>query len=142
MVSKKSGVWACLVVAMFTMSALGCASSDTKPAAAVSDLSKIAGRWTGSITLPGGTNTQGTVDIATNGDYVVQAGAFGARGTARLKDGDVVFEPSYTSGGVASRMGRRSSVASVTERPDGTLVMTGFGHSEGGPYNFMATRQK
>jgi len=141
MVSMKSGAWVALALAIFTVSALGCASTDTKPVA-TRDLSSIAGRWTGSVTLPGGTTTQGTVDIGTTGDYVLQAGAFAARGTASLKDGDVVFTPSYSSGSGANVLGRRSSTASITTRPDGTLVMTGFGHSDGGPFNFMATRQK
>ena len=141
MVSTKRGALVSLAIAIFTASALGCASSDTKPMA-TRDISSIAGRWVGSVTGPGGTTSQGTVDIGTNGDYVLQAGAFAARGTASLKDGDIVFTPSYSSGSGAIRMGNRSSSASITERPDGTMVMTGFGHSDGGPFNFMATRQK
>ena len=141
MVSMKSGVWVALALAIFTISALGCASSDTKPVA-TRDLSSIAGRWVGSVTLPGGTTTQGTLDVGTNGDYVLQAGAFAARGTASLKDGDVVFRPSYSSGPSATLLANRTSSASISTRPDGTLVMTGFGHSDGGPFNFMATRQK
>jgi hypothetical protein len=54
----------------------------------------------------------------------------------------VVFTPSYSSGSGANVLAHRSSTASITTRPDGTLVMTGFGHSDGGPFNFMATRQK
>ena len=141
MVSIKSTAWVALALAIFTASALGCASSDAKPMA-TRDLSSIAGRWTGSVTLPGGTTTQGTLDVGTTGDYVLQAGAFAARGTASLKDGDVVFRPSYSSGASATLLANRTSTASITTRPDGTMVMTGFGHSDGGPFNFMATRQK
>ena len=141
MVSTRSGVWVALMIATLTLSSLGCASGTSK-AMGPSDMPLVAGKWVGNVTVPGGTSTPGTLDISPTGDYVVQAGGFGARGKAEIKDGELVFVPTYSSGATGTRMSSRSSTASVSERPDGTLVLTGFGHSDAGPFNFMATRQK
>jgi hypothetical protein len=142
MVSTRSGAWVSLLIAIFTVSSLGCASSGTSKAMGPNDMPTVAGKWVGNVTLPGGNSTPGTLDISPMGDYVVQAGGFGARGKASIKDGDLVFVPTSSSGALGTRMGSRSSTATVSERPDGTLVLTGFGHSDAGPFNFMATRQK
>ncbi|HEY3065705.1 MAG TPA: hypothetical protein VGL09_07935 [Methylomirabilota bacterium] len=142
MISTKSGVLGFIMIVIVAMSALGCASSDTTKAMGPNDMPAVAGKWVGNITTPGGTTTPGTLDISPSGDYVVQAGGFGATGKAQIKDGDIVFTPNYSSGGTGVGMSRRSSSASVSQRPDGSLVMTGFGHSDAGPFNFMATKQK
>ena len=139
---KKSGLWISMVLAVVTVSALGCASRSTGVPRTIgaNDLSSLAGTWAGTMTLPSGNITRGTMEIAPTGEYVTRAGAFSAAGKAQVRNGNLVLVPAMTSGAGGAVTGARTSVASLTERPDGALVLTGTGHSEAGPFNFEVTR--
>lgn len=141
MVTMIRGMWTVLFVAV-TLSVFGCASSGTAKAIGPNDLASLAGKWSGSMKLPSGANAFGTMDLTPTGDYSVQASGFSAQGKATVKDGALVLVPTASSGPVAELSGPRTSTATLSERPDGTLQLTGFGHSNTGPFNFEVTRAK
>ena len=140
MLNTRSGRWVCLSIALFTLTAFGCASSGTPRPVTAKDLPSLAGRWTGWITAPGGTSAPGTWDLAPNGEYVAQAGAFIARGTAQVQDGAVKLIATSGTGGLG--INERTSTATLSERADGTLVLRGNGRSDRGPFDFEMTRAK
>jgi hypothetical protein len=78
--------------------------------------------------------------LSPNGDYVARLGAFVIQGKAEIKDGALMLTSTSTSGGLTT--GQRTSTATLSERPDGMLVLSGFGHSDSGPFNFEVTRKK
>ena len=139
MVTIIRGVWAVLFVVV-ALSVSGCASSGTTKAIGPNDLPSLAGKWSGSMKLPNGANAYGTMDLLPNGDYAVQASGFSAQGKASVKDGNLVLMPTSSSGGVDAVAGQRMSTASLSQRSDGTLQLTGFGHSNAGPFNFDVTK--
>jgi hypothetical protein len=94
----------------------------------------------GNVVPPGAKAQPGTLELAPDGSYVARAGAFSAQGTAQVKDGNLVLTSTSTTGGMAT--GQRTSTASLAQRPDGTLVLTGRGHSDTGPFDFTVTRPK
>jgi hypothetical protein len=134
-------VWGCLLIALVTFGGLGCATSGTSGTAmAAKDVASLAGKWAGSVTTPAGKPVPGTLDIAPSGDYVARAGSFSAQGKAEVKGGKVVLTSTSTAGGMAT--GQRTSTADLSQRSDGSLVLTGFGHSDSGPFNFEVARPK
>jgi hypothetical protein len=135
-------VWISLLNAVLVVLALGCASSGGRKAIGPNDLPSLAGKWAGTIVLPSGNTRRGTLDLSPTGDYVVQTAGFGAAGKAEVKDGQLVLVPTATSGGGGSMTGPRSSTASLSQRPDGALVLTGSGRSAAGPFGFDVVRQK
>ena len=139
----RSNVSIVLVITIaLTISALGCASSEVGKPIAANDVASLAGNWTGTLTLPSGRPVEGTMQISPNGDYLTQAEAFVARGKVEVKDGSFVFIPSSTSGGLGLVTGPRTSVAGLSQRADGTLMLTGNGHSDTGPFSFEVTRHQ
>jgi hypothetical protein len=135
-------MWTVLFVALVFF-VTGCASSGkTAKAIGPNDLPSLAGKWSGSMKLPNGANAYGTMDLMPNGDYAVQASGFSAQGKASVKDGNLVLVPISSSGGVDAVAGGRTSTAALTQRSDGTLQLTGFGHSNAGPFNFDVTKGK
>ena len=142
MVTIKARVWMPLLIGVFVAAALGCASTGKSKAIGPNDLSSLAGKWNGTLTLPSGRSEQGTLELSPNGNYTVQATGFTAAGQAQVKDGNLTLVPTATSGGGGAVTGARSSVASLSERPDGTLVLRGSGNSGTGPFNFEVVRQK
>jgi hypothetical protein len=140
MVSTRHGVWVFLLIAVFTASALGCASAGKPKFIGPNDLPSLAGTWVGWVTLPSGSAFEATTDLSPNGNYVVRGGAFTATGRAVVKDGNLSITSTSMSGGVATE--QRTSTASLSERQDGALVLNGFGHADAGPFNFLIVRQK
>ena len=139
MVKTRHGAWA-LMTAFLTLIALGCASSGAKPVA-VQNVSSLAGKWTGWVRLPTGGSVPGTLEVSPSGEYVTRAGAFTSQGMAQVKDGSLTM----VSTGGTGRLGvsERTSSASLSERPDGMLVLRGTGRDDtGGPFDFEFTRQK
>jgi hypothetical protein len=80
------------------------------------------------------------VNIAPDGTYTAQGGAFSAQGKAEIKDGALTMVPTSSTGALAAVAGSRSSSASLTER-GGAMVLTGYGHSDRGPFYFELTKQ-
>ena len=141
MVTIKARVWMPLLIGVFEVAAVGCATTGgASRTIGPNDLPSLAGKWNGTLTLASGTSTQGTLDMAPSGDYTVQAAGFSAAGRAQVRDGNLTLVPSATSGG--GTVGQRSSVASLSERSDGMLVLRGSGSSSSGPFNFEVMRPK
>ena len=143
MVIAKRCTWTLLLIVVFTMSVLGCASSSTPkarsndpsaPAGTRVDMAALAGRWSGDIIFPNGTSSVGTWELTPAGDYTTRADAFTATGKATIKDGHLVLTNTSTTGGMATAA--RTGMAWLSQRADGTLVLTGNGHSDSGPFNF------
>ena len=136
--------WVRLSIAVLAVVSIGCASTGTSKTIAQGDLPALAGTWAGSVTPPaGGTGAvanQGTLTLSPNGDYVARAGAFTAQGKAEVRNGALMLTSTSTSGGMAT--GQRTSTATLSERSDGTMVLTGFGHSDAGPFNFEVSRRR
>jgi hypothetical protein len=139
MVKHTHGACVALAIALFTLTALGCAGTAAKPVA-VKDLSPLAGKWNGWVRQTTGGAVPATFELAPSGQYVTRAGAFSSQGTAQVKDGSIVL----MSTGGSGRLGitERTSTASLAERPDGILVLKGAGRDEIGPFDFEFTRQK
>ena len=136
-----------LLIVFFTMSVLGCASSGTPKAgpndpsalAGTRDMSALAGRWIGDIIFPNGTSSVGTWELTPTGDYTTRADAFTATGKATVKDGHLVLTNTSTTGGMTTAA--RTGMAWLSQRSDGTLVLTGNGHSDSGPFNFKLIKK-
>ena len=142
MVIRKSWVVTWLLIAVFTVAALGCAgaTSGTSRTIGPNDLPSLAGRWVGTITLPSGSSETGTWDLTPAGDYTTRAGAFSATGKAQVKDGALLLTTTQQSGGQMT--GTRTSTATLSETADGKMVLTGRGQAESGPFSFQVTKQK
>ena len=134
---RRAGV---LLIALFAVTVIGCASTGTARPVAVKDFSSVAGRWTGWIKTTGSGSIPATFELTPTGDYVTRTEGFNTQGKAQLKDGGLVL----TGTGGTGRLGvsPRSSTASITERTGGVLVMTGSGRDDIGPFDFEFTRQK
>jgi hypothetical protein len=129
-----------LAIALLAVTVIGCASTGTTTPVAVKDLSSVAGTWTGWIRTTGSGSRPATFELTPAGDYVTRTEGFNTQGKAQLKDGAIVLVGTGGSGrlGVSSRM----STASIAQRPGGTLVMTGSGRDDIGPFDFEFTKQK
>jgi hypothetical protein len=138
----KTVVWNSLIAAL-VVTVLGCASSGATKAIGPQDMPSLAGKWSGTLNLPGGGATApGTLEITPDGSYTAMAGAFIAQGKAQIKDGSLTLVPTMTTGVGPGVRGPRTSSASLSERPDGTQVLTGYGHSDAGPFDFQVSRRK
>jgi hypothetical protein len=140
MITIRRSPWVSLPIAIVTLVALGCATSGPSRAIAPDGVSTLAGKWVGTVTLPSGRSVPGTFELMPTGDYATEASGFSARGKAQVKDGNLTLVSTSTSGGVAT--GQRTSLASLYERPDGTQVLRGTGHSDAGPFSFEVSRRK
>lgn len=139
--SKRNWSGVALLLAVMT-AAVGCATTGTRKVIGPGDLPSLSGTWTGTITLPSGRTEQGALVLAPSGDYTVRAGSFSAQGKAEVKDGALALVATSTTGGGGAVTGPRSSVATVMERPDGTLALRGSGHSSAGPFDYDVVRRK
>jgi hypothetical protein len=139
MYRTRSAVWTSLLIAVVVVAASGCATAGVpKP---ITSMQSIAGTWIGPASLPGGVNVPSArVTIAPDGTYSAIAGAFSAQGKAEIKDGALTMVPTSSTGGLAMVAGNRSSSASLTDR-GGSMVLTGYGHSDKGPFYFELTKQ-
>jgi hypothetical protein len=127
------------VVGVVALVALGCASSGWPKFVGQDDLKMVAGTWRGGlIGHTGGLLPMG-VTIDADGTYVTTAEAYSSRGTASVRDGALVLQSAAAPGSPAAD---RSAVATVSQRDDGTLVLTGSGRSEAGPFAFVVTQLK
>lgn len=140
MVTRKHSLWASLLIGVVTVAALGCATSGQSKAIASTELASLAGKWIGTVVLPSGRSVPGTFELLPTGDYSTEASGFSAQGKAQVKDGNLALVSTSTTGGMAT--GQRASVASLHERPDGSLVLRGNGNSDSGPFSFEVSRKK
>ena len=122
--------------------ALGCASTGPSKTVGPNDLPSLAGRWDGTLTLPSGRSERGTMTLSPGGEYVVMAGSFSAGGQAHVREGGLLFVNATTTGGGGAVTGPRVSSATLSQRPDGSLVLTGYGHSGTGPFSYELVRSR
>jgi len=142
MIAGRSSVWTTLLITLFVVSTLGCASAGVPKPIGANDMPMLAGKWSGMLTLPTATAVPGTLTLSPDGTYSASAGAFMAQGKATIKDGALNLMATSQTGGLSAIMGDSSSSASLTERQGGTLVLTGYGKSDRGPFYFEVTKQK
>ena len=139
MVFTRSGVSAGLLIAVFVVAALGCATAGTPKQIGPNDMAMLAGTWGGNLSTPGAQTQTGSLQIMPDGQYTARAGAFMAQGKATIKDGQLELVPTMTTGGPTAP---RSSTATLSER-GGVMFLTGYGHSDRGvPYNFEVSKSK
>lgn len=140
MTQTSGGIWTTLLIAVLVIATAGCATSGVpKP---ITDLPSLAGTWVGPASLPGGLNVPSArIELKPDGSYSAQAGAFQAWGKATVKDGALTLVPTSSTGGLDAVAGNRSSSASLSDRA-GAMVLTGYGHSDRGPFYFEVTKQK
>jgi hypothetical protein len=139
MILTRSAVWTSLLIAVVVVVASGCATAGVpKP---ITSMQSIAGTWVGPASLPGGQNVPSArVEFKPDGSYAATAGAFQAWGKATVKDGALTMVPTNSTGGLDMVAGNRSSSASLSDR-GGAMVLTGYGHSDKGPFYFELTKQ-
>lgn len=127
---------ACVLAAVLILAA-GCATSGWPKFIGPDDLKTLAGTWQGGLVgqteglLPMG------VTVNADGSYVANAEAYSSRGLARVSDGRLVFQPD-SAGGASSD----PTAATLSQRDDGALVLTGSGRSAAGPFSFVVTKTK
>ncbi|MGH7331398.1 MAG: hypothetical protein ACREKS_01365 [Candidatus Rokuibacteriota bacterium] len=126
-----------ILVGVVALAMLGCASSGWPKFIGHDDVKSVAGAWQGGlIGQTGGLLAMG-LTVNTDGSYVTTAEAYSSQGTASVRDGTLVFQPAGTAGGSAPE---RTAVATLSQRDDGRLVLTGSGRSEAGPFSFVVTK--
>lgn len=138
MKTARGGAGVTLAIVLVALAAFGCASSGATPVAA-RDVSSLAGKWTGWVRLPTGGSVPGTFELSPSGEYITRAGAFTTSGKAQVKDGAVVMVSTGGTGPLG--INERTSTASLAER-SGTLVLSGTGRADVGPFDFEFTRQQ
>lgn len=125
-----------LVVSAFVGCATGGAS--TPRAVDAADVPRLAGGWQGYAASASGQQHTALITINRDGTYYGQFGAFTTSGTVQARDGRLVITATATSGIPADK---RVSEAVLTERAD-RWVITGYGHTDGGPFSYEVSRQK
>jgi hypothetical protein len=132
------------VITMLIVVLTGCAGVGATRNLAPGDLAALAGTWNGTVTPPSGGGgvmpSEATLTLSPSGDYVFQVGARTSRGKAEIKDGVLKLTSTSVSGGLTTDP--PTSSATLSERAGGLLVLTGFGHSDWGPFNFEVSRKK
>ena len=141
MVTTRRSAWVALTIALFALTVTGCASSGA-PATpvAVKDFSVLAGKWNGWIRTTGSGARPATFEMTPGGDYTTKTEGFATQGKAQVKDGTVVLMG--TSGSGQLGLSERTSTASLAERANGVLVLTGSGRDTIGPFEFEFVKQK
>jgi hypothetical protein len=129
-----------LTLGLVLLAAAGCATGGAGTPISITqqDLSKLAGTWQGSGSMPQAGGQFGTLTIRPDGTYDLRAGAITAAGTIQVREGVLVTTNTSTSGLPPEK---RVSQAVLTER-NGQWVLTGFGHSDRGPFSYEFVRTK
>ena len=140
MVTTRRSACVALTIVLFALTVVGCASTGATKPVAVKDFSMLAGKWNGWIRMTGGGSSPATFEMTSNGDYTTRTEGFNTQGKAEVKDGAVILVGTGGSGRLGVS-GRRST-ASLSERADGVLVLTGSGRDDIGPFEFEFVKQK
>jgi hypothetical protein len=117
----------------------GCATSGWPKFIGPDDLTSVAGTWQGGLNgqTRGLLPMQVTVDA--DGTYTTTAEAYSSRGVARVSDGTLVLQ---SAGATGSPIPEQTAAATLSQRDDGALVLTGSGRSAAGPFSFVVTKTK
>jgi hypothetical protein len=140
MVRTRRSVCLALTIALFAVTAVGCASTGGTKRVAVKDFSQVAGKWNGWIQTTGSGSRPATFEITPAGDYTTRTEGFNTQGKVQVKDGNVVLVGTSGTGNLA--VSERMSTASLSERANGTLVLRGSGRDNIGPFDFEFVKQK
>lgn len=134
---RRSVGWFTMVIGVLSLAAAGCASSGWPKFIGHDELKSVAGTWQGGlIGQTGGLLPMG-VTVNADGTYATKAEAYSSQGTASVRDGTLLLQPAGTS-----QARERTVMATLSQRDDGALVLTGSGRSEAGPFSFVVTKMK
>lgn len=139
MIDRMRSAGLSMLVGAVALAAMGCASSGWPKFIGPDDPKSLAGAWQGALIGPTGGLLPMLVTVNADGTYVTTAEAYSSRGSASARDGTLVLQPAGLAAGQAPE---RTSVATLSQRDDGTLVLTGSGRSEAGPFSFVVTKTK
>jgi hypothetical protein len=128
-----------VVLAVVGLAAIGCASSGWPKFVGQDELKNLAGTWQGGLIGQTGGLLPMLVTLTTDGTYVITAETYSSRGTASVREGQLVLYAAAPGGGQSPE---QSSAATLSQRDDGVLVLTGSGRNQAGPFAFVITRQK
>ncbi|HSF07707.1 MAG TPA: hypothetical protein VLG10_18150 [Methylomirabilota bacterium] len=130
-----------MITTAVAVSLLGCAAMEQPKPRAIQpgDLKTLAGVWDGYVIGPGGSSERGELTINPDGTYGARMGAFSSTGVLRVVDGMLVAESKTTTGGAAT--GPRQSTMMLGEQ-GGTLVLSGRGRGDAGPFSFELKKRK
>jgi hypothetical protein len=130
-----------VITTVAAISMLGCAALEKPKPRTIQpgDLKSLAGAWDGYVIGPGGSSERGELTINPDGTYGARMGAFSSTGVLRVVDGMLVAESKTTTGGAS--IGPRQSTMMLGEQ-GGTLVLTGRGQSQAGPFSFEVKKRK
>jgi hypothetical protein len=129
------------MIGLVAVAMAGCATAGavgTPMTVQPADLPKLAGGWQGTASSGlTGSNQPASLTIKPDNTYEMRVGAFTATGTVQAKDGRLLVTNTTTTGIPPER---RVSDAVVTRR-DGRWFITGYGHSDRGPFSYELSKQ-
>jgi hypothetical protein len=128
-----------MLIGIVGMVAMGCASSGWPKFIGHDELKSLTGTWQGGLMGPTGGLVPMGVTVNADGTYVTAAENYSSQGTASVRDGTFVLQSTWTTVGQAPE---RNAVATLSQRDDGALVLTGSGRSDAGPFSFVVTKMK
>ncbi len=128
-----------MLIGIVGMVAMGCASSGWPKFIGQDGLTSLTGTWQGGLIGQAGGLVPMGVTVNPDGTYVTAAENYSSRGTASVRDGSFVLQPTGTPAGQAPE---QNAVATLSQRDDGALVLTGAGRSDAGPFSFVVTKMK
>ena len=138
-----------VVILIVALSTVACASqqdragqgmqSDTAAAAVpVTDVSTLAGKWSGWYTGTSGSSVPLEVTVNKDGTYTSRIGTAVGTGTLTVADGGTILASGHLLGPQAPF--DRTASAMLTER-NGRPVIKGEGRWDRGPYSFEMTKE-
>jgi len=122
---------------------VGCASKMHARAVDPSIIPKLAGNYTGYYTGAGGSMNPATLTIDDKGNYTMSITQTGTSttGTVAADGGQLVFKRTGRTGPSQDRA-FASGTVDYQEAPDGSVMLTGFGHDDVGPLSVSFTKRK
>jgi len=138
-IDSRRSVGLSLLAGMVVLAVVGCATSGWPKFIGHDDLKSLAGAWQGALVGRTGGLLPMMVVVNADGTYVTTAEAYSSRGTARVADGNLLLRSGETTAGQTPE---RTSAATLSQRDDGTFVLTGSGRSDAGPFSFVVTKTK
>jgi hypothetical protein len=128
---------------VLAVTAAGCASKQHSAPVDPSIIPKLAGKYTGYYTDAGGNANPAVLDVDAQGNYkmtIIQSDITNS-GKVSVVDGQVVFTRTGRTGPSQDRAFATGTV-DVLQRPDGTIMLSGFGHDDVGPLSVSFTKRK
>lgn len=130
------------VTLMFVLGAVyASAQQPSALPAAVTDIQKYAGKWSGWGTAASGSAFPITADVKPDGTYTTMMGTTSGQG--RFKAVDCKITGITTEGHLGGPGGAGAAGMSQAwiGAEGGKLVLSGIGRNDGGPFNYVLTKQ-